>query len=114
MRQAASGRKLGQHPPIRSSPAFSSHHHCHSDFREALRDSLDSMQNIGQDTVRRVVLPLPPKAVQAQIIADCEWQQRRSRSISLRVRQQIGLLAERRQALITAAVTGRIEVPVAA
>lgn len=85
-----------------------------STFELEATGASDSMQNIGQDTVRRVVVPVPPKAVQAQIVADCEWQQRRARSISLLVRQQIGLLAERRQALITAAVTGRTKVPVAA
>lgn len=74
----------------------------------------DSMQNIGQDTVRRLVVPLPPKAEQAQIVADCEWQGGWTRSLTARIRRQLDLLIERRQALITAAVTSQIEAPVAA
>ncbi len=73
----------------------------------------DSMQNIGQDTVRRVVVPLPPKAEQAQLVAACESQRAWARLLSLRIRRQIDLLTERRRALITAAVTGEIAVPIA-
>ena len=74
----------------------------------------DSMQNIGQDTVRRVSLPLPPLHEQGRLVKACEADRRRTRGLADRLRRQIDLLRERRQALVTAAVTGQIEAPVAA
>jgi type I restriction enzyme S subunit len=66
------------------------------------------------DTLARVPIPVPPlKSQRARAKAFIE---RRNWTEQLRARidGQVKLLAERRQAVITAAVTGQLEVPVAA
>src|ERR1700722_7130170 len=74
----------------------------------------DSMQNIGQDTVRRVVIPLPDLHRQEAFVVRCERERVHIGKLIGSIRTQIDLLQERRQALITAAVTGRLEIPDAA
>jgi len=60
-------------------------------------------------------LPVPALALETQRNIISRWRQAANRTLALdeSMRAQIGLLKERRQALITAAVTGRVEVPVA-
>jgi type I restriction enzyme, S subunit len=72
----------------------------------------DSMQNVGQDTIRQLLIWAPRDRDQQTAIAD--ELDRRLRRISLldqAMEGQIGLLHERRQALITAAVSGEIDIP---
>lgn len=69
-----------------------------------------SMQNIGQGTIKELYIPVPPLAEAANIL------QRIGERIALfdkgldKADQQILLLKERRTALISAAVTGKIDV----
>lgn len=63
------------------------------------------------DVIRSVGIPMTDLSSQA-VIADRLWRQADcSRSISMTLQHQINLLSERKQALITAAVTGELEVP---
>jgi type I restriction enzyme, S subunit len=74
----------------------------------------DSMQNVGQDTVRRVAIPLPNLDQQQAFVTRCDEERGRIAKVAGSARQQISLLQERRQALITAAVTGQLDIPEAA
>lgn len=55
--------------------------------------------------------PVPPIEEQEHIVARCFVERARTASLVDRLERQIDLLRERRQALITAAVTGELEVP---
>lgn len=55
--------------------------------------------------------PLPPRAEQDEIAAALEFEQEQATQLVARLERQLALLQERRQALITAAVTGELEVP---
>jgi type I restriction enzyme, S subunit len=57
------------------------------------------------------VLPVPPRKVQEAIVADLDDLCTANRNAIRAATDQMELLAERRQALITAAVTGQIEIP---
>ena len=69
-----------------------------------------SMQNIGQATILGMPMPLPPIQEQALIIEYLRCATRSLISLSAEAEQAIALLRERRSALITAAVTGQIDV----
>lgn len=73
------------------------------------RGSTRTMINL--DVVKSVVLPLPSLDTQATIIEVTKAEAARVRLVSSRLAAQIKLLAEHRQALITAAVTGDLEIP---
>ena len=69
-----------------------------------------SMQNIGQDTVKNLPLTVPPIAEQREIVAYLEEKTGRiDRMVALN-QQAIDKLKEYRTALITAAVTGKMDV----
>lgn len=68
------------------------------------------MQNIGQDTVRRVVMPLPDLHQQRAFVLRCDGVSVRIERVIRKTEEQIARLLERRQALITAAVTGQLDV----
>lgn len=74
----------------------------------------DSMQNIGQDTVRRVPMPLPDREQQDAFVARCDRERAQIAMVVGAIQKQVSLLFERRQALITAAVTGQLDIPEAA
>ena len=59
-------------------------------------------------------MPLPPLADQRRIADEIARTDPRHRSTVDAIQRQIDLLLELRQTLITAAVTGRIEIPGAA
>ena len=75
-----------------------------------------SMQNIGQDTIKNLVLPIPPRAEQQNIATFLDW--KTSQIDTLITKKQalshglagLEFLVEYRTALITAAVTGQIDV----
>jgi type I restriction enzyme, S subunit len=69
-----------------------------------------SMQNIGQDTLKDLPVPLPPKAEQEEISRFLEKVSAGTALAESRVRDAIGKLKEYRAALITNAVTGKIDV----
>jgi type I restriction enzyme S subunit len=74
----------------------------------------DSMQNVGQDTVRRLVIPLPDLESQKAFVARCDQARTGIAKAVNTILQQTDLLQERRQTLITAAVTGQLDIPEAA
>jgi type I restriction enzyme S subunit len=77
--------------------------------REATGSS-SSMQNIGQDTLYRLTLPWPPLSEQRRIAAEVVRREAAVDGLSNAVRRQRDEARSYRQALITAAVTGRFDV----
>jgi type I restriction enzyme S subunit len=77
--------------------------------REATGSS-GSMQNIGQDTVRQLVLAWPQVDEQRRIAQALAAMLSRVDLIQERLELTVSKLREYRQALITAAVTGKIDV----
>jgi type I restriction enzyme S subunit len=70
----------------------------------------NSMQNISQETLRRLVLALPPVQEQVDILAAVERETTKIDALVTNVRDAINRLKELRTALISAAVTGKIDV----
>jgi len=70
----------------------------------------DSMQNIGQDTLCRLMLPWPSVEEQRRTASVVMEMSRSLAKIAITIRRQIHLLKEYRKTLITAAVTGQIEI----
>lgn len=68
-----------------------------------------SMVNIGQDCIRELNLALPPLAEQRAIVAHLDDKCGKIDRLRAKAERAIGLLKERRSALISAAVTGKIE-----
>ena len=56
-------------------------------------------------------MPVPPPEVQGVLVERLERNHVVSTGAISLLREQLGLLAEHRQALITAAVTGELEIP---
>ena len=75
-----------------------------------------SMQNIGQDIIKNLILPMPVLNDQVKIADFLDWKTARvdelidKKQIVSSTLRGIGLLDEYRTALITAAVTGQIDV----
>lgn len=69
-----------------------------------------SMQNIGQDTIKNLFLPLPPCLEQISIAQALEHEYAKSLMIETKISTVIQRLQEYRAALITNAVTGKIDV----
>lgn len=67
-------------------------------------------QGLSLENVREVVLPLPPKAERQMIAAHLDQQTARFEALVTEAQSAISLLRERRAALISAAVTGKIDV----
>jgi type I restriction enzyme S subunit len=67
--------------------------------------------NISQGTIRSIRIPLPALFAQESIVSEIESDEQVRRTSVVKLTTQIDLLAERRQALITAAVTGELEIP---
>ena len=68
------------------------------------------MQNIGQDSVRRLLFGWAPLEEQRQIVRNVGATTARLDTLKSRLEAHIEKLREYRQALITAAVTGKIDV----
>ena len=69
-----------------------------------------SMQNIAQDTIRRLALPEPPVAEQRSIADFIQVQELALEPLIAKVHDAIERLKELRTTLISAAVTGKIDV----
>ncbi|WP_306547883.1 restriction endonuclease subunit S [Desulfobulbus sp.] len=69
-----------------------------------------SMQNIGQDTLKDLPIPLPPKSEQDRIAEYLHGVFNNTSAIESRVQGVINKLKEYRSSLITNAVTGKIDV----
>jgi type I restriction enzyme S subunit len=68
------------------------------------------MQNIGQDTVKYLIVPLPPLHEQRAIIVDLKQELNHLERMRGALTSSIEKLREYRQTLISAAVTGQIPV----
>jgi len=81
-------------------------------FLEAvtLNWSFGTQQNIGMGVVENLSVPVPPKIEQSQIARALAVQLEGLELLSAEAETAIALLAERRSALISAAVTGKIDV----
>ncbi|CAI1611239.1 restriction endonuclease subunit S [Serratia marcescens] len=69
-----------------------------------------SMQNIGQDTIKELFVALPPENEVQLLIDFIEKEANVFNTLTDLSHQQVALLQERRTALISAAVTGKIDV----
>jgi len=69
-----------------------------------------SMKKIGQGTIREISIALPPLAEQREIIAFLSEETTKLDTLTAEAQRAINLLQERRAALISAAVTGQIDV----
>ena len=73
--------------------------------------NLATIPHLPAETLRAYRLPFPSADVQRKLLAWLRDQRSRTRPMRARIDRQIALLQEHRQALITAAVTGEIDVP---
>ncbi|MCB1014396.1 MAG: hypothetical protein KDB10_04680 [Acidimicrobiales bacterium] len=73
-----------------------------------------TIENVSAERYKELLFPLPPRAEQDGLVAEFDRVRRTSRRAGESLSVQIDLLVERRQALITAAVTGELAVPGAA
>lgn len=64
--------------------------------------------------IKDIPVVVPPQHIQDRVVQRVEAVQRDTRIIRSRIERQVALLEEKRQALIAVAVTGGIEIPVAA
>jgi type I restriction enzyme S subunit len=71
----------------------------------------NSMKKIGQETIRDFIIALPPLHEQREIVAHIREQAGQIDAMVGIIQAQEELLREYRQTLISAAVTGKIEVP---
>lgn len=85
--------------------------------RSAINESStgqSTLKNIGQDFVKSIPVPLPPASEQHAIATELRETIERQAAMADAAGKQIDRLQEYRQALITAAVTGQLDIPEAA
>ena len=82
----------------------------HFEFEVAASGASNSMQNISQEAVRNVWVTIPPIKEQVEIVKTVSDGFKRIEELEFRTLESIRLLHERRAALISAAVTGELEV----
>ncbi len=70
-----------------------------------------TIPHLTREKLREHRFPRPPLEEQADIVQALDARLARTSGITIRLVRQIELLQERRQALITAAVTGELEIP---
>jgi type I restriction enzyme S subunit len=73
-----------------------------------------TIENVSAERYKELLVPVPPPSRQAELTVRFQRTELTVRLFAARLERQIDLLAEHRQALITAAVTGEIDVPEAA
>ena len=69
------------------------------------------MQNIGQDRLKGFWLAVPPSDEQNHIASKLDGQFETQEKLKCSLLAQVSRLREYRQSLITAAVTGQLEIP---
>lgn len=79
-------------------------------IRSVCAGTSSSMQNLGQDQFRTFVFAVPPMEEQSAIVAFLDSETAKIDTLVGEAQQAISLLKERRSALISAAVTGKIDV----
>jgi type I restriction enzyme, S subunit len=77
----------------------------------ALAATSNTQQNLAMADIGSLRVPLPPVATQKRIAEAADAHLRWEREVRQKTSSQIELLREHRQSLITAAVTGKLEVP---
>ena len=95
--------------PVFASMALRSAEARHT-LSSAARGTSQSMVKLRGEDILNVIVPVPPLAEQQAIVQHHDTRMERVNSLVSTLAAQIELLRERRQALITAAVTGEIEV----
>jgi type I restriction enzyme, S subunit len=75
---------------------------------------LGTQLNLNTETVGSIVIPVPPLDEQDAIVAVLDRRLDETNQLRSANRRHVELLEERRQALITAAVTGQLDIPEAA
>ena len=80
------------------------------EFERDATGASNSMQNIGQDSVRNLWLPIPPIEEQRAIVSRITAETVKLEAMRTATEHTVRLLKERRAALIAAAVTGKIDV----
>jgi type I restriction enzyme S subunit len=79
-------------------------------IRSVCAGTSSSMQNLGQDQFKSFVFPTPPMKEQGSIVAFLDSETAKLDTLTAEAQRAIALLQERRTALISAAVTGKIDV----
>ena len=79
-------------------------------YEERSNGASASMQNIGQETVRSLIISLPDLSEQSRLCTKFYNSEKTSTKAKVSVERSIDRLVEFRAALITAAVTGQIDV----
>ncbi|HTG34980.1 MAG TPA: restriction endonuclease subunit S [Thermoanaerobaculia bacterium] len=79
------------------------------EFERDATGASNSMQNIGQDSVRNLWLPIPPIEEQRVIVSRLTVEAGKLDAMRRAIEHTVRLLKERRVALIAAAVTGQID-----
>lgn len=85
-----------------------------SDYAVRSEGIRPSQWRLQWDQMRTLTVPMPPPERQAALAEACEAAITRIDALSDAASRQIAALRERRQAVITAAVSGQVEIPVAA
>jgi len=75
------------------------------------RGSSGSMVKVSQDHVTNWLIPNPPLPEQIAIVANLNKERKQTAEMEATLKKSIELLKERRSALITAAITGQLEIP---
>ena len=83
------------------------------EFERGATGASGSMQNISQESVRNLWLALPPLAEQEAIVISMREALTRTQELVASTRKTLKLLQERRDSVITAAVTGLLDVEAA-
>jgi type I restriction enzyme S subunit len=78
-------------------------------LRLSARGSTRTMLNL--EVVKETVVPLPRVEVQREVVASTHAERDRCHELRVSLDAQLSLYLERRQALITAAVTGQLPIP---
>lgn len=89
---------------------FLSTPHARGEIELAATGASSSMVNIGQSTLTEMFMPLPPIAEQHEIATFITSESAKADELTAAATRAIDLLQERRAALISAAVTGKIDV----
>lgn len=81
------------------------------EFERDATGASSSMQNISQGTLANLWIPIPPVEEQLSIITYIENQLLLLEKLEITTKKGISLLQERRTSLISAAVTGQLQIP---
>lgn len=90
-------------------PRYLSHYLNLVDYADFVEGS--TRDKLTQDNMGSIPVPVPPMAEQQRLESEAEAVLSAPLQIETELHRQIDLLLERRQALITAAVTGQLEIP---